>query len=76
MTIADFDVRNIDNYKKPKHLLHIQWGDGGKIYRYALVEIFNSDDINHRTKQKKDEINLTQKEIWNKKYAKNNTCTD
>ena len=76
MTIADFDPRNIDNYTSPKYLLHFQWGDGGKIYRYALVETLNTSDINHRTKQKKDEKDLTQKEIWNKKYAKNYTCTD
>lgn len=76
MTIADFDLKNIENYTSPKYLLHVQWGDGGEIYRYALVEKFSASDINHRSKQKTDEKNLTQKEIWEKKYAKNYTCTD
>lgn len=76
MTIADFDPRNLDRYKEPRLLLHFQWGDGGKIYRYALVEKINTSDINHRTKQKKDELNLNQKQIWENKYAKNYTCTD
>ena len=69
MTLAAFDPRNIDHYKEPKFLLHFQWGKSEKVYRYALVEIFNSGVIDHKTKQKNDEIGLTQKEIWKKKYA-------
>ena len=72
MTIAAFDPRNLSLYKEPKYLLHFQWQDSSKVYRYALVEIINSEDIGERLKQKKDEKKLTQEEIWKKKYAKNN----
>ena len=69
MTISDFDPRTLSLYDKPKHLLHFQWQNSSKVYRYALVEIINPGAINHRSKQKDDEIGLTQKEIWKKKYA-------
>ena len=69
MTIAAFDPRNITQYIEPRYLLHFQWGKSEKVYRYALVEIFNPCVINHKIKQKDDEIGLTQKEIWKKKYA-------
>ena len=35
----------------------------------ALVEIFNSGVIDERSKQKDDEKDLSQKEIWKNKYA-------
>jgi|TARA_R100000655_G_scaffold24029_1_gene48316 hypothetical protein len=66
MTIARFDPRLIDLYKDPRLLLHFQWGRDNKIYRYALVEKIDITDINDVTKQKKDELQLTQKEIWSK----------
>jgi hypothetical protein len=66
MTISDFDPRNLTLYEKPKKLLHFQWQNDNKVYRYALVEIISEKDINHRTKQKKDELDLTQEEIWRK----------
>ena len=69
MTLAAFDPRNLTLYKEPKLLLHFQWQDNSKVYRYALVEIINEGVINHRTKQKDDEVGLTQKEIWKNKYA-------
>ena len=72
MTIAAFDPRNLSLYKKPKYLLHFQWQNSSKVYRYVLVEIINPKDIGERLKQKKDEKKLTQEEIWKKKYAKNN----
>ena len=73
MTLTAFDPGAIGNYPKRKYLLHFQWNDGTeKICRYALVETFNSNEIHHRTKEKKDEVCLTQEEIWKKKYAKNN----
>jgi hypothetical protein len=72
MTLTAFDPGAIGNYTKRKYLLHFQWNDGTeKICRYALVETFNSNEINHRTKEKTDEVGLTQEEIWKKKYAKN-----
>ncbi len=71
MTLAAFDPRNITRYNKPRFLLHFQWGKSEKVYRYALVEIFNPGIIHHNLKQKDDEKGLTQKEIWKKKYAKN-----
>ena len=66
MTRARFDPRLINIYKDPKLLLHFEWGTDNKIYRYALVEVISEKDINSRTKQKKDELGLTQKEIWSK----------
>ena len=72
MVKAAFDPRNISLYLKPRHLIHFEWQSSNKIYRYALVEVINPKDINEKSKQKKDEIDLTQEEIWNKKYAKNN----
>ena len=69
MTLAAFDPRNITQYKEPRFLLHFQWGKSEKVYRYALVEIFNPGVIDHKIKQKDDEKGLTQEEIWKKKYA-------
>ena len=69
MTKSEFDPRNLDLYQEPKYLLHFCWKDDGKVYRYALVEIIDQGKINHRSKQKDDEKDLTQKEIWKKKYA-------
>ena len=69
MVKASFDPRNLSLYKKPRHLLHFQWQDSTKVYRYALVEIINEGAIGQRLKQKDDEQGLTQEEIWKKKYA-------
>tara|TARA_B100001939_G_scaffold171537_1_gene147847 strand:+ start:589 stop:813 length:225 start_codon:yes stop_codon:yes gene_type:complete len=66
MTKNDFDPRNLGLYKEPKQLLHFQWQDDTRVYRYALVEIIEEKDINSRTKQKKDELELTQEDIWRK----------
>jgi hypothetical protein len=49
-------------------LLHFQWGRDNKIYRYALVEKIDITNINDLTKQKKDEISLSEEDIW-KKYG-------
>ena len=68
MTIARFDPRLIDLYKEPRLLLHFQWGRDNKIYRYALVEKIDIGSINELTKQKKDELNLSEEDIW-KKYG-------
>ena len=69
MTLTKFDPRNIDHYNEPRFLVHFQWGNNEKVYRYALVEIINEGAIHHTTKQKDDEMGLTQKEIWKNKYA-------
>ena len=69
MTTSDFDPRLLELYDKPKLLLHFQWQNSSKVYRYALVEIINFGAINTRTKQKDDEQGLTQEEIWKNKYA-------
>ena len=68
MTVARFDPRLIDLYKEPRLLLHFQWGRDNKIYRYALVEKIDIGNINEVTKQKKDELNLSNEDIW-KKYG-------
>ena len=70
MTIARFDPRLIDLYKEPRLLLHFQWGRDNKIYRYALVEKIDITNINDLTKQKKDEVSLSEEDIW-KKYGIN-----
>ena len=70
MTIADFDPRLITQYNEPRFLIHFQWGNSEKVYRYALVELMEVPEIDQDTKQKKDETNLSQKEIWEKKYKK------
>jgi len=41
MTKNDFDPRNLGLYKEPKQLLHFQWQDDTRVYRYALVEIID-----------------------------------
>ena len=66
MTTSDFDPRLLSLYKEPRHLLHFQWQNDTKVYRYALVEVINEKDINERNKQKQDELGLTQEEIWRK----------
>jgi hypothetical protein len=66
MTTASFDPRLIDKYNEPKSLLHFQWGDDSKVYRYALVEIIEESEIDPKTKCKKDEQGLTQQEIFKK----------
>ena len=71
MTVSDLDPTLVSNYPEKKYLLHFQWGISPKVYRYALVEEMNFNEINPRLKQKADEKNLTQKEIWENKYAKN-----
>ena len=68
MTVARFDPRLIDLYKEPRLLLHFQWGRDNKIYRYALVEKIDIGNINDLTKQKKDEVNLSEEDIW-KRYG-------
>ena len=68
MTRARFDPRLIDIYKEPRLLLHFQWGRDNKIYRYALVEKIDIGNIHELTKQKKDELNLSNEQIW-KKYG-------
>ena len=69
MTLAKFDPRNLSLYKEPRYLLHFQWQNSSKVYRYALVEIMNEGSIGQRLKQKDDEKGLTQEEIWKNKYA-------
>ena len=66
MSKSAFDPRVIEKYTEPKSLLHFQWGDDNKVYRYALVEIINEDEIDPTTKSKKDEHGLTQQEIFKK----------
>ena len=68
MTARAFDPRLLTNYTDPKHLLPFQWNnEKQKIYRYALVEVINLSEISD-SKQKKDELGLTQKQIWENKY--------
>ena len=44
MSKSSFDPRLLEKYSEPKSLLHFQWGDDTKVYRYALVEIINEQD--------------------------------
>jgi hypothetical protein len=66
MTTSDFDPRLLSCYPKPKFLLHFQWGNSSDIYRYALVEVIKQKNIISRSKQKQDEQELSQEEIWQK----------
>ena len=50
MVKAAFDPRNISLYVEPRHLIHFEWQNSNKVYRYALVEIIDPKDINHRSK--------------------------
>jgi len=71
MTLNSFNPSLVKNYQEEKHLLHFQWSNGTeKVYRYALVEVMDVGDIEPRLKQKKDEVGMSQKEIWDKKYNK------
>jgi len=71
VTTSDFDPGLMEKYNQPKFLLHFQWGLSSTVYRYALVETIKPNEIHPRTKQKEDEKDLTQKEIWEKKYKRN-----
>ena len=66
MTTAAFDPRNLEKYPEPKLLLHFQWGDDTKVYRYALVEIINEHEIDPTSKCKREEQGLSQQEIFKK----------
>ena len=66
MSKSAFDPRVIEKYKESKSLLHFQWGDDTKVYRYALVEIIDEDQIDPTTKCKREEQGLTQQEIFKK----------
>ncbi len=68
MSIANFDPRLITQYNEPRFLIHFQWGNSEKVYRYALVEEIDISKIDHRLKLKQDEVGLSQQEIWEKKY--------
>ena len=46
MTIANFDPRLITQYNEPRFLIHFQWGNSEKVYRYALVESMEVPEIN------------------------------
>jgi|TARA_R110000787_G_scaffold5871_3_gene20973 hypothetical protein len=70
MTVAAFDPRLLNRYLTPKSLLHFQWGNDTKVYRYGLVEIIKEKDIDPTLKQKKDEVGLSQKEILERKYKR------
>ena len=66
MTTSDFDPALIEHKNKPKFLLHFQWGLSPTVYRYALVDIIEPNDIDAELKQTKTEKNLSQKEIKDK----------
>ena len=80
--LSDFDISRLEIYDEPRYLLHFQWGATGpwremtpKVCRYALVELIDVDKIDSRNKRKEDEVDLTQKEIWDKKYRLQNGST-
>ena len=80
--LSDFDISRMEIYDEPRYLLHFQWGATGpwremtpKVCRYALVEMIDVDKIDSRNKRKEDEVDLTQKEIWDKKYRLQNGST-
>ena len=66
MSKSSFDPRLLEKYSQPKSLLHFQWGDDTKVYRYALVEIINEHEIDPTSKCKREEQGLSQQEIYRK----------
>jgi len=72
MSVAKFDPRLLTLYQTPRYLLHFEWSRSPLIYRYALVEVIKPANIQPTSKQKPDEIDLTQQEIWDKKYRLQN----
>ena len=66
MTKSSFDPRLLVKYSEPKSLLHFQWGDDTRVYRYALVEIINEHEIDPTSKCKREEQGLSQQEIFKK----------
>ena len=53
------DLKTVLHFKKDNY-----------VYRYALVEKIDITNINDLTKQKKDEVSLSEEDIW-KKYGIN-----
>ena len=45
MTVSDFDPTLVSIYPEKRYLLHFQWGNSSKVYRYALVEEMNFKEI-------------------------------
>jgi len=69
MTIAAFDPRLITQYNEPRFLIHFQWGNSEKVYRYALVESMEVPEINQDTKQKTPSLcGSRPAEIWKHPY--------
>jgi len=66
LQMQDYNPENLKKDSEPKSLLHFQWGDDNKVYRYALIEIINEDEIDPFTKCKTEEQGLTQQEIFKK----------
>jgi len=66
MSKSAFDPRLLEKYSEPKSLLHFQWGDDNKVYRYALVDIINEHEIDPTSKCKTEEQGLSQQEIFRK----------
>ena len=66
MTLAAFDPRLIEQYEDPRYLIHFQWRDNTKVYRYALVDIIKQEDIEPTCKQKQDEIVLLESYLFYK----------
>ena len=67
MTASDFDPYNFGReYQKAPCLFHFQFTNTKYVYRYELVEQIETHQINARNKQKKDELDLTQEQIWSK----------
>ena len=75
MSVAKFDPRVLTLYQTPRYLLHFEWSRSPLIYRYALVEVIKPANIQPTSNQKLDEIDLTQREIWDKKYRLQNGST-
>ena len=56
MTISRFDPINLGQYEEAPELLHFQWIGKkckNKVYRYALVDIIEPNDIDAELKQTK-----------------------
>ncbi len=73
VTKSDFDPTVLGQYEDPPELLHFQWeGEdcGHTVYRYALVDMIDSNEIDARTKRKNDEVGMNNEDMWERAINK------
>ena len=51
MTVSRFDPRALTQYDKPPPLLHLEFGQDGRVYRYVMVEAFAPGVLDEDTRR-------------------------